>query len=122
MRCAGLNKYQLKCYENSQWFCSNWKKCFPYHGIDNDEFIHAIFSPNYSQNDSFVFAKSREFDNLMLGIGEDNDLDNNLSSEHLMNMLNFNCKYYGEEEVNNVIVENTGVSIIILMPEAYKKL
>ena len=48
----------------------------------------------------------------MLGIGEDTDLDSNLSSEHLMSKLNFNCKYYGEEEVNNVIVENTGVSII----------
>ena len=54
IRCAELNKNQLKRYGNLQWFCSKCKECFPYHGIDNDEFIHAILSPNCSQNGSCV--------------------------------------------------------------------
>ena len=38
-------------------------KMFPFYGIDNEELVHATYSPG-SLNDSFVFAKCKEFDNV----------------------------------------------------------
>ena len=68
-----------------------------------------------------MFYKCKEYDNLKQGIGEDNNLDNYLSSEHLINKLNFNCKYYGEEELNSVIVEKAGISIIHFSARSLQK-